>query len=92
MPILHNATGRSRPLECKAFGSFTGAVKSLRAGYGGVAAGDHGCISVWRTDKGELYADFWRHNVTLDARKLPSLTALRSWLKEWTPKLHTSSR
>jgi len=86
MPTINDATGLPGAHECRYFGSYSGAVKVLRAGLVAIAASDNGSISFWRrSDTGKLRGGFYRFQSTLDERDFANLKELRQWLAKWYP-------
>lgn len=55
------------------------------------AAGDHGCVTVWRDDAGSLRCGFYRYMVAIDEQTFSSLAQVRQWLKVWMPKMRISA-
>jgi len=53
---------------------------------GASTAGDSGALNVYRDRAGNIRAQFSRYCVTYSDEILPSINAVRKWLKEWWPQ------
>lgn len=51
------------------------------------AAGDEGCITVWRRDDGDIGADFQRYMVPRDEQVFKCVAALKPWIKKLLPRV-----
>lgn len=52
------------------------------------ASGDHGALTVWRTDNGVYRCNFSRYKNTIGDATCETKAGVRRWLKDWLPKCH----
>ncbi|WP_257835048.1 hypothetical protein [Burkholderia glumae] len=51
------------------------------------AAGDHGAVSIWRTDDGKWNCLFSRRHVDIEHATFHFKKDVRAWLNSWHPKI-----
>lgn len=79
--------GTKGQLQGPMVGSAASAVKAMKSHRVCSAASDHGSITVWRDDDGNLRAVFHRFMSSKGEDIFLSAAALRRWLDAWWPAM-----
>lgn len=76
-----------KDLEAPLFRSVPAAMTGIKTHRAVTSAGTHGAISVWIDDDGKYRCEFYVRLITQNSIVVSTKREVRTWLKEWFPKL-----